>query len=69
MRIGLTDKGALSISNYLFDEIIKKLPGETEESICSSFILMAMEEEAMFFDVIKNALLNIGMELMKNEEA
>ena len=67
MGIGLTEKGAMAITNYLFDMMIKEEPEIKEKEICSEFILLAIQDQGEFIKIIKGALIEVGMELMKEK--
>ena len=69
MKIGLTEKGAKEITNFLFETIKREEPEIEEKEICSNLILLAMQDKEEFFELIKFALLKIGMKLVEKEEA
>lgn len=68
MRIELTDKGALEISINMF-ETVKSNTDLEEKQILANFIVMSIQEEQTFFNIIRISLLNVGLKLMKKEEA
>ena len=68
-EIGLTESGALAISEYLF-KVHKVSNSEQEDKeILWQYVAFAYNDEEGFFTSIKLALLKVGMELMKDKEA
>ena len=68
-KIYLTEKGAEEITNFLIETIKIEEPEIEEKEICSNLILLAMRDKKEFFELIRCALLKIGMKLIEEEEA
>lgn len=69
MKICITEKGGEEITNFLFETIKIEEPEIEEKEICSLLILLAMQDKEEFFELIRCALLKIGMKLIEKEEA
>lgn len=68
-EIGLTESGALAVSEYLFKVHKVSNPEQEDKEILWQYVAFAYQDEEGFFSSIKIALLKVGIELMKNKEA